>query len=123
MTDRRRSTRLRSFLGGSVSYANGRSKHECLVRNLSSRGAKLVFGYAVTLPSEFDLVIHKQRRSFRAKVKWCRALEVGVRLAPIPFEVAQPKRLREVRALKTRNRLLRGQAHRRVFAAEQAREA
>ncbi len=90
-----------------MSYANGRSKHECLVRNFSSRGAKLVFGYAVTLPSEFELVIHKQRRRFRAKVKWCRALEVGVRLAPIPAEAVLSMRVREVRALKVRNRFLR----------------
>jgi hypothetical protein len=103
MTDRRRFTRLKSFLGGSVSYANGRSQHECLVRNLSSRGAKLVFDYPVTLPSEFDLVIHKQRRSFRAKVMWCRELEIGVRLTPIPVEVSPSKLVREVRALKARN--------------------
>lgn len=90
-----------------MSYANGRSQHECLVRNLSSRGAKLVFDYPVTLPSEFDLIIHKQRRSFRAKVMWCREWEIGVRLAPIPVAVSPSKLAREVRELKDKNSRLR----------------
>jgi hypothetical protein len=109
MSERRRSSRLKSFLGGSVSYANGRSQQECLIRNLSSRGAKLVFDHAVTLPVEFDLLIHKQQRSFRAKVMWHREQEVGVRLAPIPIDASPAKLARKVQILTAENEQLREQ--------------
>jgi hypothetical protein len=109
MSERRRSSRLRSFLGGRVSYANGRTQQECLIRNLSSRGAKLVFDHAVTLPSEFDLFIHKQQRSFRAKVMWHAEQEVGVRLTPIAVDVSPVKLARKVQILKAENEELRKQ--------------
>jgi hypothetical protein len=109
MPERRRSSRLKSFLGGSVSYADGLTQQECLVRNLSSRGAKLVFDHGVTLPQEFDLLIHKQQRNFRAKVMWHGEQEVGVRLTPIPVGVSPVKLARKVETLKAENEKLRKQ--------------
>jgi len=95
MTERRKSLRMRSFLGGEVAFNKGQSKLECLIRNFSQRGAKLVFADPVTVPTEFDLYVPKKERSFRARVIWCRATEVGVTFvpaqpdAPIPLEIAR----------------------------------
>jgi PilZ domain len=83
MSERRRSVRKRSFLGGQIMFDKGRVRQECIVRNLSAHGAWLVFDHPVTVPNRFDLHIPQRKRSFRAKVAWCRADEVGVSLVPV----------------------------------------
>ncbi len=78
MTERRKDHRNRTYLGGKVVFNDRLSVHDCLVRNLSDGGAKLVFDFPTTVPSVFDLVVPRRGESRRAEVKWRTRLEAGV---------------------------------------------
>src|SRR5438067_1100687 len=57
MTERRTSARKRSFLTGRVYYNHRRATIDCLVRDISGRGAKLVFGEQVAVPDVIELYL------------------------------------------------------------------
>ena len=79
MYERRQNVRLRTFLGGVMSYNKRRSTMDCLVRNFSQDGAKIVFSNPTPIPDEFDLDIRHKERTFRARAIWRSENEAGVR--------------------------------------------
>lgn len=96
MLDRRRTERTRTYLGAQIAFNQRSCVMDCLVRNFSEEGAKLVFSNTVTVPQEFDLSIPKQERTFRVRMVWRRADEAGVaicgthsRAAPIPLDLVR----------------------------------
>jgi hypothetical protein len=96
MRDRRKTARTLSYLGGQIAFNQRSSVMDCLVRNFSPEGAKLVFSNTVTVPQEFDLSIPKQDRTVRVRMVWRRADEAGVaicgaqsRPAPVPLDLAR----------------------------------
>ena len=56
MSEHRRETRQRVFLKGRVVFNNGSSSLDCLVRDMSPTGARLVMSEATTLPDAFLMV-------------------------------------------------------------------
>jgi len=83
MSERRRGTRQKSFLQGLVHVDKRRGAMNCLVRDLSEVGARIVFSSAVTLPPTFDLHIPQREQTFRAKVQWRRGDEIGLAFTPV----------------------------------------
>jgi hypothetical protein len=109
MHERRQTVRPRTHLGGVMSYNKRRSTMDCVVRNLTQDGAKLVFGGPLPIPDEFDLEVRQRERTFRARAVWRSATEAGVRfVAPeaeprvIPLDWA--RRLKDCEADKARLR-------------------
>jgi hypothetical protein len=78
MRDRRSSTRQKSFLQGRIYYNNRRSSVDCLVRDISGTGAKLVFSSAVTIPDVVEVYLSNKEEVRRARVQWRRGEEVGI---------------------------------------------
>jgi hypothetical protein len=78
MPERRTSSRHKSFLQGRVYYNNHCSSVDCLVRDVSDTGAKLVFGEAVTIPDVVELYLSNKDETRRAKVQWRKGHEMGV---------------------------------------------
>ena len=78
MQERRKLNRGRTYLGGRIVFNNRSSTLDCLVRNLSQDGAKIVFADGVAVPAEFDVMIHKRDESRRARVIWRDATQAGV---------------------------------------------
>jgi hypothetical protein len=78
MSERRRATRQKSFLRGNIQFNNGMNVVDCLVRDISQAGARLIFSGAVTTPDVFDLHIPQRKQMFRAHVQWRQDDEVGV---------------------------------------------
>jgi hypothetical protein len=78
MQERRKGHRGRTYLGGQVAFNNRGSTIDCLVRNLSQDGAKIVFSSPATIPSEFDLMIRQKGHSRRARIAWRSEIEAGV---------------------------------------------
>jgi hypothetical protein len=78
MRDRRSSARQKSFLQGRIYYNNRRSSVDCLVRDISETGAKLVFSSAVTIPDVVEVYLSNKEEVRRARVQWRRGDEVGV---------------------------------------------
>ncbi|MGO9005016.1 MAG: PilZ domain-containing protein [Beijerinckiaceae bacterium] len=82
MKERRQSHRLRTFLGGQIVFNNRFCTIDCLVRNVSQDGAKLIVPSSLMVPGEFDLLIPKQGESRRARLIWGTDTELGVTFVP-----------------------------------------
>jgi hypothetical protein len=78
MSERRDQTRLRVFLKGRIHFNNGSSSIDCLVRDMSPDGARLVLSGTATLPERFDLFIPQKERTYRAALRWRREEGIGV---------------------------------------------
>lgn len=78
MGERRRETRRKSFLRGRIFFNNRRSAVDCLVRDISAAGARLIFSDAVSVPDVVDVYIPQKEQTLRAHVQWRHGDEVGV---------------------------------------------
>ncbi len=76
--ERRRIARQKSFLRGMIYFNNRRSVADCLIRDISTFGARLIFSDAVTIPDVLDLYIPQKEQTLRSQVIWRNGLEVGV---------------------------------------------
>lgn len=77
-TERRRIARQKSFLRGMIYFNNRRSVADCLIRDISPYGARLIFSDTVTTPDLLDLYIPQKEQTLRAQVIWRVGHEVGV---------------------------------------------
>jgi hypothetical protein len=78
MGERRTSRRTKSFLRGFVYVSRKRGALSCLIRDLSDKGARIIFSDTVTLPDVFDLYIPQRDHNIRARVQWRRNDEIGI---------------------------------------------
>ena len=81
--ERRRVTRQKSFLRGLIYFNDRRSVLDCLVRDISPYGARLIFSDAVGTPDVLDLHIPQKEQTLRTHVIWRHGREVGVAFAEI----------------------------------------
>src|SRR3954469_2165656 len=85
-SDQRAAPRMRTLIAAKISFNNGQSTLDCLIRNLSDTGAKLIVSAVVTLPECFDLLIPQKSVTRRGRIVWRRGEEMGVR-----FEEGAPR--------------------------------
>src|SRR5215831_8302123 len=78
MSERRKETRQKSFLHGTIYFNNRRSVIDCLVRDVSPEGAKLILSATATIPNVVDLHIPQRGETLRAHVQWRSREEAGV---------------------------------------------
>jgi hypothetical protein len=78
MSDNRRETRQRTFLKGRIVFNNGASSMDCLVRDMSSSGARLDLTQTAALPEVFELYIPMKDRSYRSSLRWRRSDGIGI---------------------------------------------
>ena len=79
MRERRESVRDKVMYGGVAEIGDFGTTRECIVRNISDKGATIEFNQSVALPKEqLSLRIARKGRSFLAKVVWWRDNFVGV---------------------------------------------
>ena len=76
--ERRRSARQKSFLRGAIHFNNKRNVVDCLIRDISPYGARLIFSDAVTTPDVLDLYIPQKEQTLRVHVIWRHGQEAGV---------------------------------------------
>ncbi len=77
-TERRRIARQKSFLRGMVYFNNRRSVADCLIRDISPYGARLIFSDTVTTPDIIDLYIPQKEQTLRSHVIWRIGHDIGV---------------------------------------------
>lgn len=112
MSELRRETRLRTFLKGRIVFNNGNSSMDCLVRDLSGSGARLMLSQTATLPEGFDLHIPAKERVHKATLRWRREDSIGVTFAeePVPAPETDPAALlARIKELEAENASLRRQ--------------
>jgi hypothetical protein len=78
MGERRNARRSKSFLQGFVYVSRKRGALSCLIRDLSDKGARIIFSDTVTLPDMVELYIPQREQTLRAKVQWRRNDEIGL---------------------------------------------
>ena len=85
MQDRRQNTRDKVFYGGVAKSGESDRATDCVVRNISEKGASVEFSNVVRLPKEqISLTIARKGRSFLAKIIWWRDNFVGVAFSDAP---------------------------------------
>jgi hypothetical protein len=109
MIERRREQRLRSLLGGRVSFRRLHSTMDCVVRNIAPHGALVVFPYTAVTPMEFQLDIPHRGETHSARIVWRQHDRAGVALydmekTDVPIDTAL-----RIRRLQAENRRLRRQ--------------
>jgi hypothetical protein len=79
MRDRRESAREKVIYGGVAEIDERGATRECIVRNISDKGASVEFSNVVNLPREqMSLRVARKGRSFLARVVWWRDNFVGL---------------------------------------------
>jgi PilZ domain len=78
MDERRRSARQKSFLRGRVDFNKGRTALDCLIRDISDDGARIIFSDTVSIPDVVDLYIPQKDQTVRARVQWRHGDEIGL---------------------------------------------
>ena len=87
MRDRRESARDKVIYGGVAEIDDQGATRECIVRNISDKGASVEFSNVVNLPREqMSLRVARKGRSFLAKVVWWRDNFVGLAFTDTPSE-------------------------------------
>ena len=104
MLDRRQSARDKVIYGGLAEIGDNGATRDCVVRNISEKGANIEFSNVVRFPREqMSLTVARKGRSFLAKVIWWRDNFVGVAFSgepPAPPESDLDERLRKSEAKK-----------------------
>lgn len=81
MQERRRAVRQKSFLRGNIQFNHGRNSADCLIRDITTFGARLVCSDAIGTPDVIDVFIPQKEQTFRAHVIWRHGQEMGVAFA------------------------------------------
>ncbi|MGQ2968944.1 MAG: PilZ domain-containing protein [Allorhizobium sp.] len=75
--ERRRQPRLRALKAGRAILPGGHSTFDCMIRNLSPVGAKVMFESTVDIPPQFRLRF-EDGTTHDCVVKWRSPREIGV---------------------------------------------
>ena len=78
VVEKRTEHRRRGLLRGSVVYGGGRSSMDCVVRDLTTAGARLRFSDPVVVPPIFELRLIERGERHPAHKVWVRDLDMGV---------------------------------------------
>ena len=88
MQDRRQTTRDKVLYGGVAETGEPGSATDCVVRNISDKGASIEFSNVVKFPKEqISLTIARKGLSFLAKIIWWRDNFVGVAFSETSSEL------------------------------------
>ena len=96
MSDKRSTPRLRSFLKGRVVFNGGQNSLECLIRDISSTGARLEVSANVTLPDRFDLYLPHRDETCKVHSQWRRGTQLGVAFDHVESAPAAPPQPQDV---------------------------
>ena len=87
MLDRRQSARDKVTYRGVAEIGERGARRDCVVHNISDKGASVEFSNIIKLPREqLSLRIARKGRSFLAKVVWWRDNFVGLAFTDTPSE-------------------------------------
>lgn len=107
MQDRRKQHRRKTYLGGQGVYRQRYCAIDCLVRNLSQDGARLLFADGEWIfPSEFELLIPQRGDSRPARIIWRKQADVGVQFLAHVESRASVETARRINVLKKQNIIL-----------------
>jgi hypothetical protein len=77
MAERRKETRRRTFKAGKI-MIDDKSIIDCMVRNLTYKGANLEVGSPVGIPDTFELSIPVDNLKRKCRVTWRQERKIGL---------------------------------------------
>lgn len=80
MDESRTNGRMRAMLGAQIAFNNRNSTIDCIVRDISSTGARLSLSDTVALPEEFELFVPQRGKTYKARLRWRTREGAGVEL-------------------------------------------
>jgi hypothetical protein len=75
---RRRVARQKSFLRGCIYFNSRRASVDCLIRDISSQGARILISSSVNIPDTVELYIPQKAQTLRARVEWRHNEDIGL---------------------------------------------
>jgi hypothetical protein len=84
MIERRTLVRHKTFIKGRIYFNNRLSTLDCIVRDVTERGARLQVAESVALPDAFELHLPNKDEHFLARAQWRRGDQIGVSWTPDP---------------------------------------
>jgi hypothetical protein len=82
--ERRSSPRQRRLHGGKIVFNNNASTISCVIRDLSSQGARLSVASPIGIPEWFDLRVDRNGACYSAQVAWRSHDQIGVTFLDSP---------------------------------------
>ena len=76
--DRRTAERVRSFLRAQIIFNNRMTTIDCIIKNISPTGARVVLSDTLAVPTEFDIYIPQRNCSHRARLVWRDKDSIGI---------------------------------------------
>ena len=70
MIERRALIRHKTFIKGRIYFNNRLSSMDCIVRDVTEKGARLQVSESVVLPDTFELYLPNKDEHFRAQAQW-----------------------------------------------------
>ena len=78
-SDQRSTSRRRVFLPGLMGYGNGAYTCDCIIRNLSDTGTRIVMTQHLEIPERFYLINIRDGVAYDAQLVWRNGADVGIR--------------------------------------------
>jgi hypothetical protein len=82
MIERRALIRHKTFIKGRIYFNNRLSSMDCIVRDVTEKGARLQVSEGVALPDSFELYLPNKDEHFRAQAQWRKGDQLGVSWTP-----------------------------------------
>jgi hypothetical protein len=77
--ERRTEHRRRILKGAVIQFNNGFGNLECVLRNLTSKGARISMGQTAGIPTHLQIHIAGERSPVEATVQWRTRRDIGLR--------------------------------------------
>ena len=90
MAERRLAKRQKSFLRGCLYFNKRRGAVDCLIRDISGQGARVIFSDTVNVPDVVELYIPQKEQTVRAHVEWRHGDEIGLSFPDAAGEPSAP---------------------------------
>jgi len=101
--ERRQHPRMPTYLGAQITTDHKLVAIDCVVRNMSGKGAKLLVPSTTLIPDEFVLQITSRETAYRVRPRWRRHRALGVEVVPLaadhaPVPIAAARHIRQLEA-------------------------
>jgi len=109
--ERREQQRMPTYLGAQITTDHRLIAIDCVVRNMSGKGAKILVPSTSLVPDEFVLHITSRETAYRMRPRWRTHCALGVEVvpladnAPVPLAAARRKKQLEAENAKLKGRL------------------
>ena len=98
--ERREQQRMPTYLGAQITTDHKLIAIDCIVRNMSGKGAKIIVPSTTLLPDEFVLHITTRETAYRMRPRWRTHRALGVEVVPLakndPVPLASARRIKQL---------------------------